>query len=118
MDEWIKRHWILPGTSCHCLFTTFTLSGPLGTRKVPERRPSSLSISGEPPLRPHLSVFSTDSVAGISQLSEVTKGLAYLLKRLLCIGIKSTELVLPTVLLEEVRPTVSECVLVQVVKGL
>ena len=91
---------------------------PTGARKVPERRPSSLSICGEPPLRPHLSVFSTDSVAGISQLSEVTKGLAFLLKCLLCVGIKSTELVLPTVLLEEVRPTVSECVLVQVVKGL
>ena len=57
-------------------------------------------------------------MAGTSQLSEVTKRLAFLLKCLLCVGIKSTELVLPTVLLEEVRPTVSECVLVQVVKGL
>ena len=52
VDGWMNQQTLDP-TSCHCLFTTFNLSGPLEPRKFPERRPSSLSISGEPPLRPH-----------------------------------------------------------------
>ena len=87
-----------------------TLSGPLGPRKITERRPSSLSMSRQPALRPHLSVFSTNPVAGASQLSVVSKGMAFLLNSLLSVGKTSSELMLPTVLLEKFRPTPFEYV--------
>ncbi|EPY75611.1 hypothetical protein CB1_001616096 [Camelus ferus] len=43
-------------------------------------------------------------VAGASQLSTSSKGVAFLLNSLLSAGTKSTELMLPTVLLEKFRP--------------